>query len=202
IKAITKIFNFKGELVILISQIVTLKGGEKLSKRKGQIVLLEDLIDEVGLDCARFFYLTKSLDTPMEFDFELAKEKSQKNPVFYIQYAFARICSLQNKLKLGDDFEVSLRDLRWLSHPKEITLMKKLLLLPEVIEDCLKDYQIQRIPNYAENLASAFHSFYDECRILGEKKEIQKARIALVLATKIVLKKTLDLMGISAPKKM
>lgn len=203
IRAITKIFDYKGSLEILISQIVTLKGGKKLSKRKGEIITLEELIDTVGLDVARFFYLTKSLDSPMEFDLELAKEKSQQNPLFYIQYAFARICSIFKKGKVEEEkIRVKKKELNLLSHPLEIELIKELIRFPEILEDCAKDYQLQRIPSYALSLARAFHDFYENCQILREKERLKKARLALILATKIILKETLFLMGISAPEKM
>lgn len=203
IKAAAKILGFKGKLEILISQIVTLKGGEKLSKRKGKIITLEELINEVGLDVARFFYLTKSLDSPMEFDLNLAKEKSQKNPVFYIQYAFARICSIFRKGKIKEEeIKVSKNRLDLFSHPAEINLIKNLIRFPTIVEDCSKDYQLQKIPYYALELARSFHFFYDSCRVLGEKEEVKNARLGLVLATKIILKETLSLMGISAPKRM
>lgn len=203
IKAIAKIFNYRGSLEILISQIVTLKGGKRLSKRKGEIITLKKLIENVGLDVARFFYLTKSLDSPMEFDMKLAKEKSQQNPLFYIQYAFARICSIFKKGKIKEkEIKVAKRELSFLVHPLEIELIKELIRFPEIIEDCCKDYQLQKIPNYALGLAKSFHNFYENCQILREKENLKKARLALVLATKMILKETLSLMGISAPKVM
>lgn len=203
VQAIAKIFNYRGSLEILISQIVTLKGGEKLSKRKGKIITLEELVETVGLDAARFFYLTKSLNSPLEFDLELAKEKSQQNPLFYIQYAFARICSIFRKGKIREEkIQISKKLLNILSHPLEIELIKELIRLPEIVEDCATDYQLQRIPNYAFQVAQAFHSFYDHCRVLEEKEDLKKARLALLLATKIILKETLSLMGISAPERM
>ncbi len=202
IKAIAKIFGFRGELEILISQLVRLKGGQKMSKRKGEIVTLEELIDEVGLDVARFFYLTKSLDSQMEFDLELAKEQSEKNPVYYIQYAHTRICGILRKCKKIELKKSDLRNLKFLNHPSEINLIKQLIRLPEIVEDTAKDYQIQRIPQYALDLASSFHHFYKECRVLEEKENLKKARLFLCLATKTVLKNVLNLMGISAPKKM
>lgn len=203
IKAVAKIFNYKGTLEILISQIVTLKGGEKLSKRRGKIITLEELVNEVGLDVARFFYLTKSLNSPMEFDLNLAKEKSQQNPLFYIQYAFARICSIFKRGKIKEkEIKIKKKELTLLSHPLEIDLMKELIRFPEIIEDCAKDYQLQRIPNYAFQLAQKFHTFYDQCPVLKERENLKKARISLLFGTKIVLKEVLSLMGISAPEKM
>jgi arginyl-tRNA synthetase len=203
LKALAKILGYKGDFEILISQIVTLKGGKKISKRKGQIITLEQLIDEVGLDVARFFYLAKSLSTQMEFDLDLAKEQSEKNPVYYVQYAHARICSIFKKLntqKLKP--KINTKNLKLLNHPAELELIKQLIKFPEIIEDCAKDYQLQRIPQYALDLASAFHRFYKECKVLTEDKKTMEARLSLILATKITLKNVLDLMGISAPEKM
>jgi arginyl-tRNA synthetase len=200
IKAVAKILGYKGDLDILISQMVRLKGGMKLSKRKGQIITLEELVDEVGLDVARFFYLAKSLNTQMEFDLDLAKEQSQKNPVYYIQYAHTRICGILRKSKVKS--QNSKVNYRLLNHPSELELIKQLIKFPEIVEDCAKNYQLQRIPQYALDLATSFHQFYRDCRVLTENENLKKTRLALILATKIVLKNTLSLMGISAPEKM
>ena len=201
-KAVMQILGFKGEFDVLISQIVNLKG-EKISKRKGNIVSLEWLVNEVGLDAARFFYLTRSLNSQMEFDIELAKEQSEKNPVFYIQYAHARICSILEKSK-KEKISKKLKEesLKFLKHQREIELIKELIRFPEIIEDTARDYQVQRIPQYALELASIFHQFYQECQVITKNKKLRAARLALVLATKIVLQETLNLMGISAPEKM
>ncbi len=200
-KAVAKIFKYKGDFEILISQIVTLKGGKKFSKRKGEIITLDRLIDEVGLDVARFFYLTKSLSTQMEFDLDLAKEQSEKNPVYYIQYAHARICSILKKCK-NQNLKIKIQNLKFLNHQRELDLIKELIKFPEIIEDCAKDYQLQRICQYALDLATLFHQFYQECKVLTEDKNLMEARLGLILATKIVLKNVLDLMGISAPERM
>jgi len=215
IKAVAKILGYtrqfrvakrvgrEGQLDILISQIVRLKGGIKISKRKGEIITLEELIDEIGLDVARFFYLTKSLNTQMEIDLKLAKEQSEKNPVYYVQYAHARICSILRKKELS-----SLRSLRSLApyeklnHPSELALIKQLIRFPEIIEDTAKDYQVQRVPQYAIDLATSFHQFYRDCKVLTEVRPLTSARLGLILATKIVLKNTLNLMGVSAPERM
>jgi len=205
-KAAMKMLNFKGDLDLLISQIVRVKG-LKISKRKGVIISLEELLKEVSLDVARFFYLTKSLDTQMEFDLKLAKEQSEKNPVYYIQYAHARICSILRKATSNKQQATSPKSLvscRWslLNHPSELNLIKQLIRFPEIIEDTAKDYQLQRIPQYALDLATSFHQFYRDCKVLTENSSLQKARLALILATKQVIKNTLNLMGISAPERM
>jgi len=179
---------------------ITLKGGLKLSKRKGEIITLEDLVNEVGLDVARFLYLTKSLDTQMEFDLDLAKEQSQKNPVFYVQYANARICSIVKKAKIKS--QPNNQNSTLLHHPSELFLIKQLIRFPEIIEDTTKDYQVQRLPQYAMDLATIFHQFYRDCRVIADDEKLTNARVSLVLATQTVLKNTFNLMGISAPERM
>ncbi len=199
IKAAAKMLDFRGDLDILILQLVSLRGKEKLSKRKGKIITLEDLVNEIGLDATRFFYLQKSLDTHMEIDITLAKQQSEKNPVYYIQYAHARICSI---LKKAQSIKVDPQQLKLLKHPSELKLIKQLIKLPEVVEDTAKDYQAQRLPQYATDLATIFHQFYRDCRVISGNKDLAGARLALVLATKTVFKNTLDLMGITVPEKM
>ncbi len=198
-KTVMQILSYKGEYQVLISQLVRLKGG-KMSKREGNIVTLESLIDEVGLDAGRFFYLVKSLDTQMEFDVDLAKEKSEKSPVFYAQYAYARISSILRKAK-GNTLD-SRSVLGSLVYSSEIELIKELLRLQEVVEDTAADCQVQRLFQYSLDVATSFHKFYGECRVISEDKKLTAARLQLVRATKIVLKNTFDLMGISAPEKM
>lgn len=197
-KAVMNILGFAGEFEILISQIVNLKGG-KMSKRAGNIVTLNSLIAEVGLDAARFFYLMKSLNTQMDFDVDLAKEKSEKSPVFYVQYAYARISSILRKAK-SETKETG--NLKLLVYRSEIELIKELLRLPEIVEDAASDYQIQRLFQYSLDVASSFHKFYGDCRVISEDKKLTAARLQLVKATKIVLKNTFDLMGISSPERM
>jgi len=197
-KAAVKMLGFKGELDILILQLVTLRGKEKISKRTGKIITLEELVDETGLDVARFFYLQKSLDTHMEIDLKLAKEQSEKNPVYYIQYARARICSILRKAKQRNNTPM----VALLRHPSELNLIKQVIRFPEIIEDTAKDYQVQRLPQYAADLATAFHQFYRDCKVLTDDKNLTKTRLSLVLAAKIVLENVLSLMGISAPEKM
>jgi len=200
IKAAAKMLGFKGDLDILILQLVTLKGKEKISKRRGEVITLEDLVDEIGLDVSRWFYLQKSLDTHMEIDLALAKAGAEKNPVYYVQYAHARICSILKKAKYNERNKSTAVDL--LQHPSELELIKEMIRFPEVVEDTAKDYQIQRLPQYATDLATAFHQFYRDCKVLTKDRPLSKARLSLVLATKTVLKNTLSLMGISTPEKM
>ena len=198
-EAAIKMLGYKGDFVVLISQIVRLKSGRKLSKRKGEIIELNDLIEEVGLDVARFFYLSKSLSSQMEFDLDLAKTEGEKNPVFYIQYAYVRAESILRKAKISSP---RLENYKLLNHPLELGLVRELIKLPEIIEDTLKEYQLQKLPEYGQTLASAFHQFYRDCQVLSQDKKLTQNRLALVFATKIVLKNLLSLMGVSTPTRM
>lgn len=203
-KAMVKALGYKEEAwQVILMQLVRLfrKGKEvRMSKREGVYVTLDELIDEVGVDAARFFFLTRSPGSHLNFDLDLAKEQSEKNPVYYVQYAHARICSILRKSKTR---KPKVKNLELLNHPSELKLIKQLIRLSEVIEDTAKDYQVQRLPQYAKDIAISFHQFYTECRVLNENnKELTQARLALVSATKIVLKNTLALMGITAPEKM
>lgn len=194
----------KGKLDIVLLQFVTLlESGEKvkMSKREGKYVTMDELLAEVGSDVIRFFFLQKSSDTHLNFDLSLAKEQSEKNPVFYVQYAYARISSILRKAKIKN--QKSRPDLSLLKEEAELGLIKQLVRLPEIIEDTANDYQVQRIPSFVLELATAFHQFYTECRVIDENnKALSEARLALVLATKIILESTLFLLGISAPEKM
>jgi len=193
--------GYKGQLEVILHQFINvLEKGEKvkMSKRLGTFIPMDDLLDAVGSDVVRFFFLMHSADQQMDFDLDLAKEKSEKNPVYYVQYAYARINSILRKAKS----HFSTEKLNLLNHQSEKELIKCLIKLPEIVEDTAQDYQVQRLPNYAIELATAFHRFYTECQVLGEKKDLEKARLALIMATKIVLENILDLMGISKPEKM
>lgn len=213
IKAATEALGYKKEQVdIIIMQLVRLiqAGKEvRMAKRTGTYVTLDELIDEVGLDVARFFFLSRAANTHLNFDMDLAKEQSDKNPVYYIQYAHARICSILEKLNAQGScpagrqakFKAEAKNLKPLNHPSELNLVKQLIRLPEIIEDTAKDYQVQKLPQYAVDLATAFHQFYRDCQVINEDKNLENTRLSLICATKIVLKNTLDLMGIQAPEK-
>ena len=204
ILAVAEALGYKKEQInIIVMQLVRLirEGKEvRMSKRTGTYVTLDELIDEVGLDVARFFFLTRSADTHLNFDLALAKEQSEKNPVYYIQYAYARICSILRKSEARST--KSETNSKLLNHQSELKLIRQLTRFPEVIEDTAKDYQIQRLPQYAVDLATTFHQFYRDCHVISEDKNLTQARLSLVSATKIVLKNVLSLMGISAPEKM
>jgi len=192
----------KGRLDFILLQFVTLiEGGKglKMSKRQGIYVSMDELLDAVGSDVARFFFLQKSANTHLNFDLSLAKEQSDKNPVYYAQYAHARICSILKKSQIPNPKS---QNLKLLNHSSELNLVKQLIRFPEAVEDIAKDYQVQRLPQYAMDLATAFHQFYRDCRVISENKKLTQARIGLVLAAKIILKNSLFLMGISAPEKM
>ncbi len=191
-------------LQVIISQMVTLRRGEELvriSKRSGDIITLHEVIDEVGTDACRFFFLSRSADSQMDFDLELAKKESPDNPVYYVQYAHARIASVlrlaqQRGINWGDG------DVSLLTTEPELTLIRKMLLLPEIVEIVARTLEPHHLTYYAQDLATVFHSFYKQCRIISQDEVLTKARLRLVEAAKLVLAKTLYLMGMTAPEKM
>lgn len=192
----------KNKIEALVLQLVKLfEGGKevRMSKRTGIYVAINELIDEVGLDVARFFFLQRSLNTHFNFDMDLAKEKSDKNPVFKVQYAYARINSIMEKAKVKNPKP---KNLSLLEEMSELELAKQVIRLPEIITDTANDYQLQRLPNYALSLADSFHKFYENCKVISEDKKLTEARLCLIAAAKIAFKNTLELMGISSPEKM
>lgn len=195
------------KLDVLLMQLVRLMKGKevvKMSKRTGKMVTLRDLIDEVGKDAARFFFNMRSADSTVDFDMDLAVEQSNENPVFYVQYAHARICSILRQLK--DDGinteELNDVDLRLLNEEAEIDLIKKLAYLPEEVTIAAKTMAPHRITRYILDVASLFHTFYNSCRVRGVDEELMKARIVLIDSTRIVIKNVLDMLKITAPEKM
>ena len=201
-----KILGHEGKLEIILHQLVTLKSKDeklKISKRAGNLVLLEDLIKDVGKDATRFFFLSKDLNTHMEFDIDLAKEQSKKNPVFYIQYAFARLNSIFVKLKIETEklkFEVE--SLKLLKEKEEIQLMRTMAKFPDVLENIVHSRQVHHLATYAHELAGQFHQFYEKHRVVQDNLELQNARTVLAQGVYIVLKNCLNLMGLSTPFKM
>ncbi len=191
-------------LKILIAQWVkVIKGGREMlmSKRRGEYVTITELVDQIGLDAVRFFFLNRSLNSHLNFDFDLAVKKSSENPVYYIQYAHARMNSIMEKIKRGEA-EIDLKTNFVLSHPSEQKIIMELLHYPEVINNITETYDVHKLPQYAYSLASAWHSFYQDCSIIDSIGQEQPARLALMAAAKKTLKESLALMGISAPDKM
>ncbi len=192
------------KLEIIIHQLVTLKrGGElvRISKRSGDIITLREIIEEVGTDACRFFFLARSATSQMDFDLELAKKESSENPVYYVQYAHARIASI---LRLAEEkgIDYSKGDVSLVTTEPELTLIRKLIQLPELVDMAARNLEPHHLTYYAQDLATAFHSFYKQCRVISDDEELTKARLKLVEAAKIVLAKTLHLMGMTAPESM
>jgi len=192
------------QLEIIVHQMVTLRrGGETVifSKRSGDIITMRELVEEVGSDACRFFFLSRSANSQMDFDLELATKESAENPVYYVQYAHARIASI---LRLAEEkgIDCSNGDVSLLTSEPELILIRKLLLLPELVEMAARTLEPHHLPHYAQELATVFHSFYKQCRVISEDEEMTRARLKLVEAAKIVLAKTLNLMGMNAPDRM
>jgi len=207
-KAAMKALGYEDDfLEVIIGQLVNLfRGGQpvRMSKRTGEMVTLEELMEEVGPDVIRYYFASRDTNAPLDFDIELAKAESSENPVFYIQYAHARLASLFRKAReKGLDLNsLSLDSLANLKEREEINLAKKLFLFPYVVEIATRTRAPFRLTNYALELASLFHVFYTECRVIGAEKGVEEARLLLSQATKIVLSETLRLLGIEAPQKM
>jgi len=192
---------------ILLQQVnfVVHKKKVKMSKREGHIITLPQLIDEVGTDAARFFFLIRRSNTPLDFDIELAKKKSSENPVYYVQYAHARICSIESmsrakRIKMS---RFNQEYLKRLNHDIELDIMRHLIKFPELIVHIGATYDVNLLTTYLIELASLFHSFYQKFRVINPKfKELTLARLYLCKAVRIVLHNGLSLLGISAPAKM
>jgi len=192
-------------LSLVIYQLVTLKrGGEvvRLSKRTGDMITLREVLEEVGADAVRFFLLARSADSQMDFDLELAKEQSDENPVYYVQYAHARICSI---LRHAGDLDYGDGDVSLLTSEPELALIRRMVRLSEVVRLSAEHESPHYLTYYAQELAAAFHGFYRDCRVVSSEpgdEAITKARLKLVSACRIVLARTLKLMGMSAPEVM
>jgi arginyl-tRNA synthetase len=190
---------------VVLYQFVTLVRGDepvKMSTRRANYVTLDDLIDEVGADVTRFFFLMRSPDTHLNFDLELAEEESEKNPVFYLQYAHARICSVLDKAEEVGFSHDDDADLSLLTHEDERALIKALLQFPQELQNAAEARAPHFVPNYLRDVATAFSQFYDNCRIIGEEDALASARMRLALAAKTVLKNGLTVLGIDAPRQM
>jgi len=193
------------KIKVLIHQFVTLtENGEqvKMSKRTGKSYTLDDLLDEVGADVVRFFLIMRGISTHLEFDLDLAREQSEKNPVYYLQYAHARISSvLDNATDKGiDNYDGANPDL--LNSVYEINLIKKVLKFEEAVENATNKCEPLILADYLRELAQAFHAFYHECRIIGSEEDLMKARLTLASVVKTVLANGLKILGITAPVRM
>ncbi|MGI9953108.1 arginine--tRNA ligase [Moorellaceae bacterium AZ2] len=195
------------KLEIVLMQLVRLfKGGEllRMSKRTGQYVTLEELLEEVGRDAARYFFVMIKADSHLDFDLDLARSQTAENPVYYVQYAHARICSIlrlarERGIEVPSPQEV---DLSCLSHPAELELVKKIAELPETVIGAARALEPHRLTRYAQELASLFHNFYTNCRVLADEANLRGARLILATATRITLRNVLRLLGVSAPERM
>lgn len=191
--------------IVIMQMVMLVRNGEtvKLSKRSGKAITLSTLLDEVPIDAARFFFNLRDPNTHLEFDLELAIEESSNNPVFYVQYAHARICSILRRMEEdGTGYKnIPLTELNF-SHPAELALIRHIAALPNCINEAAKDYNPSKITKYLCDLAQLFHKFYDNCKIKGEEENILQSRLSLCVATKTVFKNLLDLLKVDAPEKM
>jgi len=221
-EAMLEAWGWPGALEIVLGQLVNLyRDGEavRMSKRTGEMVTLEELVDEVGVDATRYLMLSRSSDQPIDFDIEVAKKRDNSNPVYYVQYAHARICSMLRRAADSADAaaveagEMTMGqlaakilpdtvDLAPLTHPSELALMRKMDEFGPLVALAARDRAPFRLTHYAQDLAALFHQFYTNCHVLSEEEPLRSARLALVDATRIVLALALSLLGVSAPAKM
>lgn len=192
------------DIAVILMQLVRLyRGGEivKMSKRSGQYVTLDELIEEVGKEAARFFFIMRNPDSALDFDLDLAKAESSDNPVYYVQYAHARICSILSvagvDTPLAKDVDLSL-----LSEEAERVLIRKLAEWPQEVADAARELAPYHLAYYAKDLATAFHSFYNSCKVLTDDAALRDARLALVDCSRITLRNVLQLLGLTAPERM
>lgn len=192
------------KIKVLIHQFVTItENGEvvKMSTRKANYITIDQLLDEVGSDVVRYFFNMRGITSHMNFDLTLAKKQSDENPVFYLQYAHARICSILKMIE-KENLQSSIENLNLLSAEEEIQLIKKLNQFSDEVLGSAENFEPNRICTYLEELAAAFHKFYTFCRILGSEKKLAEARVALAVAARIVLKNGLSILGVTAPERM
>lgn len=218
-KAMMAAWGYPNALEIVLGQLVTLyRDGTvvRMSKRTGEMITFRELIDEVGADATRYMMLSKSSDQSIDFDIEVAKKKDSSNPVYYVQYAHARICSILRKAaesrglsieglsadQISDMLALDTADLTPLTHTSEVALMRQMADFTDLVAGAARDRAPFRLTHYAQDLAGLFHSFYTQCRVLGEGEEMEQARLALVDAARITLALSLGLLGVSAPERM
>jgi arginyl-tRNA synthetase len=206
LNALAAAYGHPGGIEVLIAQQMTLKRGDELvsmSKRAGQIVTLAEIIDEVGVDAARFFFIVPSAESPLTFDLALAKEQSEANPVYYVQYGHARIASIERRASERDRSRAERGEaLERLVEPAELALARRLSEFPTTVRSAVNARAPHRLARYARDVASDFHQFYMNCKVLVEDEDLRVARLALARATKIVLAQVLGLIGVSAPESM
>ncbi len=195
-----------GFQVLLVQFVSLMRGGEtvQMSTRSGKFVTLADVVKEVGVDATRFFFLMRSSNSHLDFDLELAKKETQENPVYYIQYAHARICSLHRMAeeKGVPRAKVEGVNLERLDQDEDFSLIKKCLLFPEVVGKSAESREIHRISYYLQELVAQFHSYYSVHRVVSEDKELTQARLLLLECVRSVIANGLEIMGVSAPEKM
>jgi arginyl-tRNA synthetase len=195
-------------LILILVQLVNLVREGKpvsMSKRAGEFVTIRDVMDEVGKDAMRWFMLMRSYDSHLDFDLDLATKQSQENPVYYVQYAHARICSIQRQAQeagFGAGGDPDTVDLSSLTLPEELSLMKVLARFPDVIADAAREMEPHRVIFYVFELASEFHSYYNHQRVITEDRPLSIARLALVSAVGVVIGRALTIVGVSAPERM
>lgn len=198
--------GYKGRLNVIFMQMVKLfKDGKevRMSKRAGTFVTLDELLEQISADAARFFFLMYSPESHIDFNLDLAKEQSNKNPVFYVQYAHARMSNILKGAEQGHSTEYAKVSLVTLVHPAELSLIRHLVQFPDLVEVISRDYQVHKLTFYSTKLADLFHKFYESCRVLNaETEDLKEARLALVQAAKITLGNTLGLLGIDSPERM
>ncbi|HYZ17461.1 MAG TPA: arginine--tRNA ligase [Candidatus Acidoferrum sp.] len=209
LNALADAYGRTGAIEVLIAQQITLRRGEEIlsmSKRAGTLVTLQDVIDEVGVDAARFFFVMLSTDQPLTFDLELAKKQSNDNPVYYVQYGHARIASVLRRAREQAPAELAAAErgegLERLVEPAELALARRLAEFGPTVAGVARARAPHRLPKYAREVASDFHQFYDACRVLGEDRALTTARLGLCIATKTVLASALRISGVSAPESM
>jgi arginyl-tRNA synthetase len=209
LNALANAYDRPGAFEVLLAQQITLKRGDEIlsmSKRAGTVVTLEEVIDEVGVDAARFFFVMLSTDQPLTFDLELAKKQSSDNPVYYVQYGHARIASVLRRARANAPAALAAAQrgagLERLVEPAELALVRRLADFPATVAGVARARAPHRLPKYARDLAAEFHQFYDVCRVLGDDAGLTTARLGLCLATETVLATTLALCGVSAPELM
>ena len=205
LQALAAGLGFPDKVDVLISgQITLMREREQvsMSKRAGNIETLDDILDEVGNDAARFFFVMLAPESPLTFDLALAVARNDENPVYYVQYGHARIASVLRNAGDAASAAPSEAALGTLVHPTEIALIRRLVEFPRVVENVAKQLAPHRLARYARDVAADFHAFYTECKILTDDPQTREARLALCVATKNVLAATLGILGVSAPDSM